>query len=50
MVLSQFIPTIYFGLLTGLAMLAALSGALFVLPQLILVFKPFGRPEVAAGS
>ncbi|WP_053979412.1 efflux RND transporter permease subunit [Marinagarivorans algicola] len=41
MVLSQFIPTIYFGLLTGLAMLAALSGALFLLPQLILLAKPF---------
>lgn len=41
MVLSQFIPTIYFGLLTGLAMLAALSGALFLLPQLILLTKPF---------
>ena len=41
MVLSQFIPTIYFGLLTGLAMLAALSGALFVLPQLIMLTRPF---------
>lgn len=41
MVLSQFIPTIYFGVLTGFAMLAALSGALFILPQLILLTKPF---------
>ena len=41
MVLSQFIPTIYFGVLTGLAMLAALSGALFLLPKLILMVKPF---------
>ncbi|HEY7774877.1 MAG TPA: MMPL family transporter [Marinagarivorans sp.] len=41
MVLSQFIPTIYFGLLTGLAMLAALSGALLLLPQLIILTRPF---------
>lgn len=41
MVLSEFIPTIYFGLLTGLAMLAALMGALFLLPKLILLVRPF---------
>lgn len=41
MVLSEFIPTIYFGLLTGLAMFAALMGALFLLPKLILMVKPF---------
>ena len=41
MVLSEFIPTIYFGLLTGLAMFAALMGALFLLPKLILVVRPF---------
>ncbi len=44
MVLSQFIPTIYFGVLTGFAMLAALSGALLLLPQLILLTKPFKVP------
>lgn len=43
--LSNFIPSIYFGLLTGLAMLIALVAALTLLPQLIVVFKPFG-PEV----
>lgn len=43
MVLSRFIPTIYFGLLTGLAMLAALMGALLLLPKLILIFKPFDK-------
>jgi predicted RND superfamily exporter protein len=42
LVLSNFIPSIYFGLLTGLAMLIALLGALTLLPQLIVVFKPFG--------
>ncbi len=45
MVLSEFIPTIYFGVLTGLAMLAALSGALFLLPKLILMVRPFSVAE-----
>ena len=40
--LSNFIPTIYFGLLTGLAMSIALIAALTLLPQLIITFKPFG--------
>jgi predicted RND superfamily exporter protein len=44
LVLSNFIPTIYFGLFTGFAMLVALLGDLILLPQLILVFKPLG-PE-----
>ena len=42
LVLSNFIPSIYFGLLTGLAMLIALIASLTLLPQLIVVFKPFG--------
>ncbi len=41
--LSNFIPSIYFGLLTGLAMLIALIAALTLLPQLIILLKPFGR-------
>ncbi|WP_166251742.1 efflux RND transporter permease subunit [Marinobacter salicampi] len=44
--LSNFIPTIYFGLFTGFAMLTALLAALTLLPKLILMFKPFG-PERA---
>jgi predicted RND superfamily exporter protein len=44
LVLSNFIPTIYFGLLTSLAMLVAILGALTLLPRLILMTKPFG-PE-----
>ena len=40
--LSNFLPTIYFGLLTGLAMLVALIASLTLLPQLLIVFKPFG--------
>jgi hypothetical protein len=43
--LSNFLPTVYFGLLTGLAMLIAFIAALTLLPQLLIVFKPFG-PEV----
>ena len=39
---SSFLPTIYFGLLTGLAMLIALLAALTLLPQLLITIKPFG--------
>jgi hypothetical protein len=41
LVLSNFIPTIIFGLLTGLAMMIALLAVLTLLPKLILSFKPF---------
>ncbi|MBY4677710.1 efflux RND transporter permease subunit [Marinobacterium arenosum] len=40
--LSNFTPTIYFGLLTSLAMFSALMGALLLLPQLIIALKPLG--------
>lgn len=43
LVFSNFIPTILFGLLTGLAMFIAIITALTLLPLLIIVFKPFGR-------
>jgi uncharacterized protein len=46
--LSNFIPSIYFGLLTGLALSIALIAALTLLPQLIVIFKPFG-PDTNAG-
>ena len=46
LVLSNFIPTIYFGLLTGLSMLIAILGALTLLPQLIVMVKPFGAEAV----
>ena len=42
LVLSNFIPTIYFGFFTGVAMLLALISVLTLLPKLILIFKPFG--------
>jgi predicted RND superfamily exporter protein len=38
--LSNFIPTIYFGVLTALAMFIALLAALTLLPRLILLWKP----------
>ena len=41
--LSNFTPTIYFGLLTGLAMLIALLGALTLLPSLLMSLKPMGK-------
>ncbi len=44
LVFSNFIPTIYFGILTGLAMIIALVADLSLLPALIIKFKPFG-PE-----
>ena len=43
LVLSKFIPTIYFGMFTGLAMLLAMISVLTLLPCLILITKPFGK-------
>ncbi len=43
LVLSNFIPTIYFGVFTGIAMLLAMISVLTLLPKLILVLKPFGK-------
>ena len=43
LVLSNFIPTIYFGVFTGIAMLLAMLSVLTLLPRLILTFKPFGN-------
>jgi predicted RND superfamily exporter protein len=40
LVLSNFVPTIYFGLLTGFAMLIALLADLTLLPLLIVRFRP----------
>ena len=43
LVLSNFIPTIYFGIFTGIAMLLAMISVLTLLPKLILIAKPFGN-------
>ena len=41
LILSNFIPSIYFGIFTGLAMLTAMTLVLTLMPQLILIIKPF---------
>ena len=41
LVFSNFIPTIYFGVFTGIAMLLAMISVLTLLPTLILIIKPF---------
>jgi uncharacterized protein len=43
LVFSKFIPTIYFGVFTGIAMLLAMVSVLTLLPSLILINKPFGK-------
>ena len=43
LILSNFIPTIYFGVFTGIAMLLAMISVLTLLPKLILSLKPFGE-------
>jgi len=43
--LSNFIPTIYFGLFTGWPWPLALLGALTLLPQLMVTFKPLGKDQ-----
>ena len=45
LVLSNFIPTIYFGLFTGFAMLMALLGSLTLLPALMIWLKPLGSEQ-----
>lgn len=39
--LSNFIPSVYFGLLTGVAMLFALAANLTLLPRLLMLIQPF---------
>ena len=43
LVFSNFIPTIYFGVFTGIAMLLAMISVLTLLPTLILFTKPFDK-------
>ncbi len=45
LVLSNFNPSMYFGLLTGLAMFIALLCNLLLLPALINMFKPYGTEQ-----
>ena len=43
LMLSNFIPTIYFGIFTGIAMMLAMISVLTLLPALILKIKPFDQ-------
>ena len=43
LVMSNFIPTFYFGVFTGIAMLLAMISVLTLLPALLLIFKPFHK-------
>lgn len=43
LVLSNLIPTIYFGLLTVIVMITMLCSALLLLPKLLVLFKPYGN-------
>ncbi len=45
LILSNFVPTIYFGVFTGIAMLLAMMSVLTLLPKLLLIYKPFGEEE-----
>jgi len=44
--LSDFRPTLYFGLFTGLAMFIAMIASLTLLPQLLIMIKPFGAERL----
>ena len=50
LVLSNFKPTMVFGLLTSIAMLVALLGALTLLPRLLISFKPLGKESHPDGN
>ncbi|MCY4611363.1 MAG: MMPL family transporter [Gammaproteobacteria bacterium] len=45
LMLSNFVPTFYFGLFTGLAMLTALVASLALLPALLLTLRPMGEAK-----
>ncbi len=48
--LSNFTPSVLFGMLTSAAMLLALLGALLLLPPLLFLFRPFGNPAIARAN
>ncbi|MCT7908633.1 MMPL family transporter [Arcobacter lacus] len=45
LMLSNLIPTIYFGLLTGIVMISVLLADLLLLPKMILMLKPYNKKE-----
>ena len=50
LVLSEFIPSIYFGAFTALTMLAALAGTLTLLPAALVRVRPFRCPPRVVSS
>jgi len=48
--LSQFVPTIRFGLLTALAMTVALLADLTILPAILVMAKPLSDKEKNGGQ
>lgn len=46
LIMSNFVPTIYFGLFTGFAMMVALLGDLTLLPKLLILCKPLGQEDL----
>jgi predicted RND superfamily exporter protein len=46
LVLSNLVPSIYFGLLTMLVMAAALLANIILLPKVLMFFKPFGTLKI----
>ena len=47
LVLSNFIPTIYFGIFTGIAMLLALSICSYITAKSFINLKPFGPEQIS---
>jgi predicted RND superfamily exporter protein len=47
---SSFMPTVHFGMLTGIAMLVALISNLILLPVLLVNFKALGNPDFNDGK
>ena len=45
---SNFVPTIYFGILTALAMVMALLVNLTILPSILMIFRPRNEPQKKA--
>ena len=43
LMLSNLVPTIYFGLLTGIIMISVLAADLLLLPKLLLMLKPYEK-------
>ena len=43
LMLSNLVPTIYFGLLTVVIMINVLAADLLLLPKLLLMFKPYDK-------